>query len=158
MKEIRMGHPQHQLEPTPGIAGFTCFSCQVHPSRHSFSRFLVGHTVWKNLKSGLAGQTKTPAAAIIPESVTQLFSTMDDFTLQWTSGDIFGCHIWRLLLALYSTMHRTAPTAKNYSVQSTDSAEVEKSCCHPSASFYCFSIHSRFSTNTCAREGGCMVG
>lgn len=42
-------------------------------------------------------------------------------------------------------MHRTAPIAKNYSVQSVKSAEVKKRCCHWYASFHWFSTCSRFS-------------
>lgn len=47
---IWLGHPKCPLELTLALLRSTFFLCQVHPSRHSFSRDLVCHNFWENLK------------------------------------------------------------------------------------------------------------
>lgn len=125
-----MGHPKHSLE----LFRSTSFSYQVHLFRHSFFRFLIGHFFWDNLKDRKTSlPTRTPAAAIVlrlylnGSQSGKILPTREYLAM---SGDNFGCHIWRLLLPLCPTMHRTALAAKNYSAESVNNAEVEKSCCH----------------------------
>ena len=53
------------------------------------------------------------------------------------NGDLFGCHIEKCATGIqrveardgteHPTMHRTAPTAKNYLVQNVSGTEVERS-------------------------------